>query len=128
MSKIKANIYVNVFELNTTKGIFASDELLNNRRLGIGKVLCYVPGHGGDVWCIEHPNKTQAVYSTEEMVPVYAVFCKKCGNPMDASDIKTVADKAIVDLILEETNSGIGINRCECGERVYLLCKKEDDK
>lgn len=126
--KIVKGMYVNVFELKTIMGMFVTANLLTNRRLGSGKVLFWIPGHGGDVWLIEHPDKTRAVYSTNEMVPVYAILCKKCGKQMDTSEIKTVADKAIVDMILESTDLGIGINRCECGERVYILTKKEDNE
>lgn len=129
MSKrqIKGGIYVNVFELKTIMGMFVTADLLTNRRLGNAKALYWIPGHGGDVWLAEHPDGTRAVYSTNEMVPVHAIFCK-CGKQMNISEIKTVADRAIVDLVLENTNSGVGIWRCECGDRVYILAKKEDDE
>ncbi len=128
MSKIKANIYVNVFELHSTMGMFVSKKLLDNRRLGFGKVVNYVPGHGGDVWFVNHPDGTQAVYSTEEMVPVHAIICMKCNGMTNISEIQTVADKGIVDLVLRKTDLGVGIYRCECGERIYLLCKKKEDQ
>lgn len=129
MSKktIAKEMYVNVFELESVVGMFVTADLLANRRLGNGKVLRWIPGHGGDVWLIEHPDGTRAVYSIDEMVPVHAIFCK-CGEQMNISEIKTVADRAIVDLVLENTNSGVGIWRCECGDRVYILAKKEDDE
>ena len=126
MSRIKANIRVKVFELNTTMGMLISQELLDNRRLGKGTVITWVPGHGGDVWLVVHLDGVQSVYSTEEMKPLYGVICRECGEEMEVSDIRTVADKAIVELILDNTDSGIGVYRCKCGSRIYLLCKKEE--
>lgn len=124
---IKANVRVNVFKLDTTMGMLVSQELLNNRRLGKGTVITWVCGHGGDVWLVKHSDDTQAVYSTEEMVPIFGVICRKCGKEMEIGDIRTVADRAIVDWVFENTTAGIGIHRCECDERIFLIASKEDE-
>ena len=55
------------YELGTTDGMFISLNNLNNRKRNCkGKLLSYVPGHGGDVWFIKHSKNDIAAYSINE--------------------------------------------------------------
>lgn len=59
---------VKVVKLEPIIGIFASEQLLNNRQVyAVGEVLSWVPGHGGDVWHVEHSDGSRAVYNTDEL-------------------------------------------------------------
>jgi len=53
--------------LGTTAGMIVHHSYLDARRAGQkGKLLTWVPGHGGDVWLIEHEGGQQAVYAYTE--------------------------------------------------------------
>lgn len=59
------------YELGTTDGMLISPNNLNNRKRNCkGKLLSYVPGHGGDVWFIEHSPNDIAAYAINEFVVV----------------------------------------------------------
>ena len=56
-------------KLQSTTGIIANAEYLNNRRADMpGTIWGWLPGHGGDVWVIQHEHG-DAVYFTEEFEP-----------------------------------------------------------
>jgi len=69
MDNYKDGLRVRVAKLGTTMGIFAHNRHLATRFVGAtGKVLCWVPGHGGDVWAILHDiDGFLAVYSFTEL-------------------------------------------------------------
>lgn len=51
-----------------TTGFFVHPRHLEARRPGIvGNVLCWVPGHGGDVYAVDHPDGTCGVYGYWEI-------------------------------------------------------------
>jgi hypothetical protein len=47
---------VRITVLGSTKGMCIAEKHLAARRLDIGVLRHYVPGHGGDVWFVEHQN------------------------------------------------------------------------
>lgn len=59
---------VRIVKLQETTGWFVNPEYLSVRKAGItGVVSDHVPGHGGDVWWIEHDNSTVVgAYGLEE--------------------------------------------------------------
>ena len=60
-----------VFELESTRGMLIKQVHLDNRVPNAeGTVLGYVPGHGGDVWWVEHADKKVAAYSFAEFNPL----------------------------------------------------------
>lgn len=52
-----------------TRGFIVAEENMSVRKAGIGRVLSFVPGHGGDVWFVEHPDRSIGAYSTKEFAP-----------------------------------------------------------
>lgn len=65
---MKTGDKIKVIDIKKTIGLFVGKDLLANRYLNAeGTVLCHVPGHGGDLWCVEQTDGSQAVYMTWEM-------------------------------------------------------------
>lgn len=64
LDNIKAGINIVTNDsLESTRGMLVAERHLAARRPGIqGVIKCYVPGHGGDVWAIEHDDGSVAVY------------------------------------------------------------------
>lgn len=60
---------VTIDKLESTDGMMIHAKHLNERRASTpGRLLDYVPGHGGDVWFVEHEGAAvAAVYSLAEM-------------------------------------------------------------
>lgn len=53
--------------LGTTRGFIVPRRYLDARRAGQkGTLKTWVPGHGGDVWLIEHEDGQQSVYAYTE--------------------------------------------------------------
>jgi hypothetical protein len=53
--------------LGHTTGMIIAPEILANRRAGAsGTLRAYVPGHGGDVWFVEHKGGAVAAYAYNE--------------------------------------------------------------
>lgn len=60
--------------LRTTQGFLIGPQYLAARRADApGKVRAMVPGHGGDVWYIEHDDGTVAAYCYDEFVELVVV-------------------------------------------------------
>ena len=54
--------------LGSTDGMAIAQRHLDTRMPNCeGTVKGYVPGHGGDVWFVEHPDGAVAAYSITEM-------------------------------------------------------------
>lgn len=54
---------VRVVKLDSTTGMLIADRHLQARRVGAtGIVRNYVPGHGGDVWFVEHDDGSIGAY------------------------------------------------------------------
>jgi hypothetical protein len=66
INNIKPGIEVRTTKLGETSGIIVKDnKYLDTRQSGlVGTVVGYLPGHGGDVWYIQH-------YDTEDI----GVYC-----------------------------------------------------
>lgn len=61
---------VQIVRLESTRGYSVSAKLLQARRCpATGIAEQYVPGHGGDVWIVRHPDGVAAPYSVNEMCP-----------------------------------------------------------
>jgi hypothetical protein len=59
-----------VFNLESTAGILVKPEYLEARRPDTeGTVKKYIPGHGGDVWWVEHKDGSIAAYAFTEFQP-----------------------------------------------------------
>ena len=53
--------------LGSTKGMFVHQKHIYARRANtMGTLLQWVPGHGGDVWAVEHEDKSIATYCVTE--------------------------------------------------------------
>ena len=50
-----------------TASFLVADKNLKPRRDGVGIYTGYVPGAGGDVWWIEHEDKTVGAYCYDEV-------------------------------------------------------------
>ncbi len=54
---VKQGLKVKVAKLDTTDGMMIAPHHLSCRSQGVtGTVKGYVPGHGGDVWFVEHDD------------------------------------------------------------------------
>ncbi len=72
LDKVKVGLRVKITQLGDTKGIYVKPKHLKCRKLGVtGTVLNYVPGHGGDVWWVEHDKDSQVgAYAFDEFEEV----------------------------------------------------------
>ena len=74
VDKFKDGLWVEITKLEPDfeKGLLVVPQLISNRCIGkIGIVNQWVPGHGGDVWKISHPeDETAAVYGFTEFEEV----------------------------------------------------------
>jgi len=68
---IKPGLRVMVTALESTKGMTIHSKHLHPRALGVvGTVKSYVPGHGGDVWFVQHDHSTYVgAYRFTELTP-----------------------------------------------------------
>ena len=67
LDEIKIGLRVEVKKLGDTKGMMIKKEHLDVRTVGAkGKVMGYVPGHGGDVWWIKHDDGLIGAYVFDE--------------------------------------------------------------
>ena len=64
VAKIEEGMSIRTHErLGSTAGMMVHRSYLDARRAGEkGKLLTWVPGHGGDLWLIEHEDGRRAVY------------------------------------------------------------------
>jgi hypothetical protein len=70
-NEVKEGMCVKVGKLESTTGMMISPKYLKVRREGaVGTVKGYVPGHGGDVWWVEH-DKPSAEEPQEPEVAAY---------------------------------------------------------
>jgi len=67
---VQPGMRVKVTCLHSTRGMLIATEDLNRRRLNAtGTVQGFVPGHGGDVWWVQHDTGEVAPYSFDEIDP-----------------------------------------------------------
>ena len=60
-----------VYRLGSTDGFLIHANNMANRKVGaVGTVTSYVPGHGGDVWFVEHDGGLVGAYCYDELRPV----------------------------------------------------------
>lgn len=76
-NEVKQGMRVKVTKLESTNGMMINPRHLDLRREGaIGTVKGYVPGHGGDVWWVEHDSPAKepevSAYCYTEFEPVAA--------------------------------------------------------
>lgn len=71
LNEVKPGIRIRTSErLRGTEGMMIRRKYLQARRPGtIGTVKGWVPGHGGDVWWIEHEDGAVAAYCYDEFAP-----------------------------------------------------------
>jgi len=70
-NSIKPGLRVSITRLETTTGILVKPNHLEVRRVGaVGAVMSYVPGHGGDVWWVQHDGTDEVgAYMFTEFEP-----------------------------------------------------------
>lgn len=67
VNDIEKGMQVKINQLDDTKGMSINKKHLDVRKADIeGVILDAVPGHGGDVWWIEHNNKEVGAYCFTE--------------------------------------------------------------
>ncbi len=71
LDAVKSGIRVKTTALGDTKGMLIKEKHLEVRREGLtGTVKSYVPGHGGDVWFVQHDNSEEVgAYCFTEFEP-----------------------------------------------------------
>jgi len=60
---------VRITHLGDVKGFLVDKKYMEGRRPSLGVINQEVPGHGGDVWFVEHDNGGIAAYCVDEMEP-----------------------------------------------------------
>lgn len=62
--EVKIGLRVRVTKLeDDITGMFVKKKYLDVRQVGIkGRITGYVPGHGGDIWWVEHDNGDVGAY------------------------------------------------------------------
>jgi hypothetical protein len=115
--------------LESTQGMIVPVTNLNNRKPGmLGRITGYVPGHGGDVWWVEHDeDHLIAPYSVMEMSELAEqpflkreIRCHVCNNKLN------YRDKDIFWKNSEFDDHTVGYVVCSCANfsavRVIPLC------
>lgn len=71
---VKPGLRIRTTKLGDTKGMLIAHRHLDVRKEGvIGYARSYVPGHGGDVWFVEHEDSGAiGAYVFNEMEPALA--------------------------------------------------------
>lgn len=71
---VREGMRVRTTKLGDTLGMMINAKHILVRRAGvIGVVRSYVPGHGGDVWFVQHENSDEVgAYVFDEIEPVEA--------------------------------------------------------
>ena len=70
VNDVRIGMKVKTTRLDSTAGMFVKQECLDRREIGKkGKIVSFVPGHGGDVWFVEQDNDV-AAYNYLEFEPV----------------------------------------------------------
>ena len=71
LDAVKPGLRVKTKKLRGTKGFLIHPKHLTVRRKGVtGTVKMWVPGHGGDVWFVQHDNSDDVgAYSFTELEP-----------------------------------------------------------
>ena len=65
---IQPGMKVKIVSDDGTEGMFVNPQYIQNRKIGMtGIVKGWVPGHGGDVWFVEHDDNSVAVYCFTEL-------------------------------------------------------------
>ena len=68
---IKVGMRVKTTRLHSTRGMIVKEHHLKVRKAGLeGTVKGYVPGHGGDVWWVEHNDGSVGAYCFNEFRPL----------------------------------------------------------
>jgi hypothetical protein len=68
---VKSGLRVRITHLGNTQGMVIHGRYLRTRRLGAtGRTIGWIPGHGGDVWGVEHDDGTVAAYCINEFEAV----------------------------------------------------------
>lgn len=71
MDKYQQGLRVRITRDEGTMGMMIAPKYLSTRRVGAtGTVKSWVPGHGGDVWWIEHDDGSVAAYCFTEFEEV----------------------------------------------------------
>lgn len=71
-NEVKNNMRVKIISLGDTRGMMINPKHTECRAVGrTGAVRGYVPGHGGDVWWVEHADGTVGAYVYDEFEREY---------------------------------------------------------
>lgn len=73
-NQVTKGMRVKIGGLRSTRGMTINPRHLNVRKEGItGTIQGWVPGHGGDVWWVQHDNSQDVgAYCVTEMEPASA--------------------------------------------------------
>ena len=74
LQKVEVGLRIKTIKLHSTKGMMIKSHHLEVRKAGVeGVVKGYVPGHGGDVWWVEHDDGKVGAYCFNEFKPAKKV-------------------------------------------------------
>lgn len=74
-----------VFNLESTAGYMVKPEYLQARRTDAeGTVKNWIPGHGGDVWWVEHKDGSIGAYAFTEFQPNPSAASMSAAEPVTA--------------------------------------------
>jgi len=87
VNDIKPGIWVKVHTLGSTRGFLINPKNLGYRREGaVGQVMTWVPGHGGDVWWVQHHD------NPDEIAPYGFPEIEQVDEPPGAPDPESILD------------------------------------
>jgi hypothetical protein len=110
---IDVGVRIKTTTLGSTKGIFVRQHFLDARKAGVtGTVTGFVSGHGGDVWWVEHEDKTVGVYSVSELVVAEAPGHRRGSRVGQYDHLDPVALSLDMDKLAELlVRSNYGVHR-----------------
>ena len=69
--KVKIGLQVKIIKVTPAFGFLVGEEHLKARRSDdTGVITGWVPGHGGDVWWVRHPDGHTGAYMFTEFEPI----------------------------------------------------------
>jgi len=105
---VKPGLRVRITKLGETIGYLVKEKHLTCRCEGqTGVVGGYIPGHGGDVYWVDHEDGTTGAYAYDEFEPIEPIMKVKPITPAEVTDKKL---KVIPDGVIEAFNELIAEN------------------
>lgn len=119
MNNPQNGMRVKIVRLEDTKGMLIKQHHLDIREVGQTGILSgYVPGHGGDVWWVNHDNGTIGAYSINEFEEIQ--------SPKEMTNYGTLTTTQLIDALTDDAN--IFTSRREVADALRARIRELENK